>query len=80
MDTDTYFSPPDPSGEVHLPILPTDPPHSGTRARAAMLVAGALIAAAGVFVLGRWTTGGERDALPASATQRDMSAARSTHA
>lgn len=63
MDTDTYFSPPDPSGEVHLPILPTDPPQSGTRARAAMLVAGALIAVAGVFVLGRWTTGGERDAL-----------------
>jgi DNA repair exonuclease SbcCD ATPase subunit len=63
MDVDTYFSPPDPSGEVRLPIVPTDPPQAGNRARTAVLVAGALIAVAGVFVLGRWTTGGERDAL-----------------
>jgi len=63
MDVDTYFSPPDPSGEVPLPNIPNDAPHRGTRARTGMLVVGVLVAIAGVFVLGRWTTGGERDAL-----------------
>jgi hypothetical protein len=63
MEVDTFFSPPDPSGEVPLPVLPNEPRGSSTRARAVVLVAGALIAVAGVFVLGRWTTGGERDAL-----------------
>jgi chromosome segregation ATPase len=63
MDVDTYFAPPDPSGEVPVPVLPTDPPRRTHRARTAVIVAGAVVAVAGVFVLGRWTTGGERDAL-----------------
>jgi hypothetical protein len=63
MDVDTYFSPPDPSGEVPLPNIPNDPPPRIARARTGVLAAGVLIAIAGVFVLGRWTTGGERDAL-----------------
>src|SRR5688500_7608756 len=63
MDVDTYFSPPDPSGEVPLPNIPNDAPQRGTRARTGMRVDGALVAIAGGVGLGRWTTGGERDAL-----------------
>jgi chromosome segregation ATPase len=63
MDVDTHLAPPDPSREVPVPIVPNEPPRSNARARTAMLVAVALIAVGGVFLLGRWTTGGERDAL-----------------
>jgi len=85
MEVEPYFAPPDPtgevfqptlpsdpSGEVTLPVTPSDPARPSTRARAAMLVAVALIAVAGLFFVGRWTTGGERNAL---ADERDAALA-----
>jgi chromosome segregation ATPase len=85
MEVEPYFAPPDPSGEVFLPpvplespeevtlpIMPAAPEHPSTKARAAMGVAVALVAVAALFFVGRWTTGGERNAL---ADERDAALA-----
>src|SRR3954454_1329468 len=85
MEVDAYFAPPDPSGEnlppsvasdpsgeVILPVALPNPDRPSTKARAAMVVIVCLIAVAGLFFVGRWTTGGERAAL---ADQRDAAQA-----
>ena len=68
MEVEPHFAPPDPSGEVMLPTNPPEWDRPSTKARAAMLVAVGVLAVAGLFFVGRWTTGGERDAL---ASERD---------
>jgi hypothetical protein len=68
MEVEPHFAPPDPSGAVTLPTNPPESDRPSTKARAAMLVAVGVLAVGGLFFVGRWTTGGERDAL---ASERD---------
>src|SRR6188768_1721081 len=76
MEVESYFAPPDPSAEVGSSALRDDdsgdvalatpspaPDDPSAKTRTAMVVVVALVAATGLFFVGRWTTGGEREAL-----------------